>query len=223
MRMFTGRLHPAQSRSMSRSSSSPGAKNPLAPASANAAARPSAASRRAASWLAGSTCRKRSVRALRKAGSPARSTASRAARMRADWSGMEYRASDPMIWSSRLNPIAPNVERLRDGLGHGVRRRAVSRFEIGREREIDGRDDASEVREHQLAGQHLSIAIAVGLRDRPAARRERPGTGARDSHGGTGIPDVEEYDRLPFDMEPAERGGPLALTGHVSLALALRR
>ena len=96
----------------------------------------------------------------------------------------------------------------------------VSAFEVDRDRQFHRLDDAQRDPQDQVQWDCLTVAIALGGGDRPAARRNGLGAGFGDGLGSAGVPDVVEHERATWDMEVGKVPGAFSL-GHDPISLWL--
>ena len=106
--------------------------------------------------------------------------------------------------SSRLQPTAPASIARPNGFANDFRRVAIATFQIDRHRKIGRADDPAQIVDRQSERHVLAIGEAIGIGDRPAARRDRLGTTRGHGLGAARIPDIEEDERLSGDMQRPE-------------------
>ena len=89
-------------------------------------------------------------------------------------------------------PITPEIEEARDVAGQFVVVFAVTAFEVHGDRRVDGRGDPPDDLLGERDRNRLSVAIALGFGDGPAAGGDRLCAGREDGLGAACIPRVVE-------------------------------
>src|SRR5258708_36767338 len=88
-----------------------------------------------------------------------------------------------------------------------VRRIAISASKTDGEGEVRGTDDQAQDVEGPGARELLAVVIAVGMGDRPTGGRDRLCAACGNRLGAARIPDIEEDERRPGNMQRAEVAG----------------
>ena len=81
---------------------------------------------------------------------------------------------------------------------------AVASFEVDRYGQLDRGDNSLRVGDRQVEREIFAIVAPMRGRDRPASRRDRFRARVGDSASAARVPNVEENERIPFDMESGE-------------------
>src|SRR5262249_7855197 len=103
---------------------------------------------------------------------------------------VETRALDDPVLEIDTNHA--RVEKARDVAGQFAVVLAVATFEVHADGHVDRRCDTPDDLFGELDRDGLAIAITLGLRDRPTARRNRLGARSENRFGAAGIPCIVE-------------------------------
>src|ERR1700690_2457793 len=130
-----------------------------------------------------------------------------------------YIAECSIRWKAVLQVAAygARFDRQGNGLTDHFRRVTIAAFQIDRYRKIRRGDDPAQIVDRHGERDLLAIGEVVCIGNRPTAGCDRLGAARGDCFGTPGIPDVEQDERISWDMQRPELLALVLLIGHFLL------